>query len=182
MDTLLINDKWPFRFKSQSMLTRVAAWIQEAEMCQLLQMEIDLKRILAQITALVNDAAGTITPRACLLPLGSSQTTIEIILGTSTNAVYLEKLANITKTLPGYHDCPTSSMLVSTESKSSLFCLRRLMMRSLISPVRILGTRYLRSACLGSFSENFLDWHWCLYLISPRRASSPASRRKRMPV
>jgi len=85
------------------------------DVCQLLQCEIDNLHLPVKVTALINDAAGTIMSRAYSLPPSSIQTSIGMILGTGTNAVYVEKLANITKPLPGRFDDSTGSMLISIE-------------------------------------------------------------------
>lgn len=85
------------------------------DVCRLLQHEIDLLHLPVKITALVNDAAGTIMSRAYTLPVCMTRTSIGAIFGTGTNGVYLEKLHNITKPLEGQYDSSTGEMLVSIE-------------------------------------------------------------------
>lgn len=85
------------------------------DVCKLLQHEIDLRRLPVRVTALVNDAAGTIMSRAYTLPISRTRTSIGAIFGTGTNGVYLEKLCNITKSLEGQHDCSTGEMFISIE-------------------------------------------------------------------
>lgn len=85
------------------------------DVCQLLQHEIDLLCLPVKITALVNDAAGTIMSRAYTLPVSKTRTSIGVILGTGTNCVYLEKLSRIIKPLDGEYDKSTGEMLISIE-------------------------------------------------------------------
>ncbi|KAJ8067153.1 hypothetical protein OCU04_004522 [Sclerotinia nivalis] len=85
------------------------------DVCQLLQFEIDALGLPIQVTALVNDAAGTIMARAYSLPLSSTRTSIGAIFGTGTNGVYLEKVANIKKPLYGKYDKSTGEMFISIE-------------------------------------------------------------------
>ncbi|KAL8715498.1 MAG: hypothetical protein Q9220_000833 [cf. Caloplaca sp. 1 TL-2023] len=85
------------------------------DVCQLLQHQIDLRNLPIRVTALVNDAAGTVMSRAYSLPLNQKRTSIGTIFGTGTNGVYLEKLSNIGKPLDGYFDSSTGKMLISIE-------------------------------------------------------------------
>ncbi|EEP81422.1 glucokinase [Uncinocarpus reesii 1704] len=85
------------------------------DVCQLLQQEISLLRLPVRVTALVNDAAGTIMSRAYTLPLPQTRTSIGAIFGTGTNCVYLEKLSNISKHLDGDYDRSTGEMFISIE-------------------------------------------------------------------
>ncbi|KAI4262937.1 MAG: hypothetical protein L6R42_001895 [Xanthoria sp. 1 TBL-2021] len=85
------------------------------DVCELLQHEIALRRLPVKVTALVNDAAGTIMSRAYSLPLGETRTSIGTIFGTGTNGVYLEKLSEITKPLDGQFDGSSGKMFVSIE-------------------------------------------------------------------
>ncbi|KAI6081473.1 glucokinase [Hypoxylon rubiginosum] len=85
------------------------------DVCQLLQREIDLLELPVRVTALVNDAAGTIISRAYGLPLSRTRPTIGAIFGTGTNGVYLESLSEITKTIDGDYDRSTGKMFMSTE-------------------------------------------------------------------
>ncbi|KAL8691624.1 MAG: hypothetical protein Q9224_004134 [Gallowayella concinna] len=85
------------------------------DVCELLQHQIDQRRLPVKVTALVNDAAGTIMSRAYSLPIGQTRTSIGTIFGTGTNGVYLEKLRNISKSLDGSFDLSTGEMFVSIE-------------------------------------------------------------------
>jgi len=85
------------------------------DVCQLLQHEIDSLHLPVRVTALVNDAAGTIMSGAYTLPVSQTRTSIGAIFGTGTNAVYLEKLSRITKPLDRQYDRSTGEMLVSIE-------------------------------------------------------------------
>ncbi|KAI4286617.1 MAG: hypothetical protein L6R35_004131 [Caloplaca aegaea] len=85
------------------------------DVCQLLQHQIDLRNLPVKVTALVNDAAGTIMSRAYSLPADQTRTSIGTIFGTGTNGVYLEKLSKISKPLPGRTDDSTGEMFVSIE-------------------------------------------------------------------
>ncbi|KAH0541240.1 hypothetical protein FGG08_004245 [Glutinoglossum americanum] len=85
------------------------------DVCKLLQHEIDLLDLPVRVTALVNDAAGTIMSRAYTLPVSETRTSIGAIFGTGTNGVYLEKLSKITKPLDGRYDRSTGEMFVSIE-------------------------------------------------------------------
>ena len=85
------------------------------DVCKLLQHEIDLRQLPVRVTALVNDAAGTIMSRAYTLPVASTRTSMGAIFGTGTNCVYLERLCNIVKPLEGSYDPSTGEMFISTE-------------------------------------------------------------------
>ncbi|KAL8818634.1 MAG: hypothetical protein Q9223_002771 [Gallowayella weberi] len=85
------------------------------DVCGLLQHQIDQRRLPVKVTALVNDAAGTIMARAYSLPFGQPRTCIGTIFGTGTNGVYLEKLRNIFKSLDGSFDVSTGEMFISIE-------------------------------------------------------------------
>ncbi|KAI4234837.1 MAG: hypothetical protein L6R40_006626 [Gallowayella cf. fulva] len=85
------------------------------DVCGLLQHQIDLRNLPVKVTALVNDAAGTVMSRAYSLPIGRTRTSIGTIFGTGTNGVYLEKLRNISKPLDGVFDVSTGEMFISIE-------------------------------------------------------------------
>ena len=85
------------------------------DVCELLQREIALRGLPVKVTALVNDAAGTIMARAYSLPLGETRTSIGAIFGTGTNGVYLENLSEIRKPLDGHFDGSSGKMFVSIE-------------------------------------------------------------------
>ncbi|KAI9845996.1 MAG: glucokinase [Sclerophora amabilis] len=85
------------------------------DVCRLLQFEIDRLHLPVKVTALVNDAAGTIMSRAYTLPVSEPRTSIGAIFGTGTNGVYLEKLSKITKPLDGQYEKSTGEMFLSIE-------------------------------------------------------------------
>lgn len=85
------------------------------DVCQLLQHQVDLRNLPVKVTALVNDAAGTIMSRAYSLPANQTRTSIGTIFGTGTNGVYLEKLLKISKPLDGRFDDSTGQMFISIE-------------------------------------------------------------------
>ncbi|KAL9010310.1 MAG: hypothetical protein Q9173_004743 [Seirophora scorigena] len=85
------------------------------DVCELLQHQIDLRDLPVKVTALVNDAAGTIMSRAYSLPAGQTRTSIGTIFGTGTNGVYLERLSKISKALHGRSDDSTGEMFISIE-------------------------------------------------------------------
>lgn len=83
--------------------------------CALLQDQIDHLELPVKVTALVNDAAGTIMSRAYTLPVSETRTSIGAIFGTGTNGVYLEKLSKITKAMDGLYNKSTGEMFISIE-------------------------------------------------------------------
>ena len=85
------------------------------DVCESLQRQITLRGLPVKVTALVNDATGTIMARAYSLPLGDTRTSIGAIFGTGTNAVYLENLSNIRKPLDGQFDGSSGNMFVNIE-------------------------------------------------------------------
>ena len=85
------------------------------DVCGLLQHQVDIRKLPVKVSALVNDAAGTIMSRAYSLPVNKRRTTIGTIFGTGTNAVYLEKLSNVVKPLEGHFDSSAGEMLISIE-------------------------------------------------------------------
>lgn len=85
------------------------------DVCHLLQVEIDLLKLPVKVTALVNDAVGTIMSRAYALPLSHVRPSVGAIFGTGTNGVYLQDLSDITKPLDGEYDQSTGKMFISTE-------------------------------------------------------------------
>ncbi|KAI0965077.1 glucokinase glkA [Xylaria arbuscula] len=68
-----------------------------------------------KVTAIVNDALGTIVSRAYTLPLPHTRPTIGAIFGTGTNGVYLQNLSGIKKAVDGVVDQSTGAMFMSTE-------------------------------------------------------------------
>ncbi|TGJ76416.1 hypothetical protein E0Z10_g10892 [Xylaria hypoxylon] len=85
------------------------------DVCMLLQSEIDLLKLPVKVTAIVNDALGTIMSRAYTLPLTHTRPTIGAIFGTGTNGVYLQNLSGIAKPMDGMVDQSTGTMFMSTE-------------------------------------------------------------------
>ncbi|KAI1423686.1 glucokinase glkA [Xylaria sp. FL1777] len=85
------------------------------DVCLLLQSEIDLLKLPVKVTAIVNDALGTIMSRAYTLPLVHTRPTVGAIFGTGTNGVYLQNLCDITKPIDGIVDRLTGTMFMSTE-------------------------------------------------------------------
>ncbi|KAI1369662.1 glucokinase glkA [Xylaria arbuscula] len=85
------------------------------DVCELLQSEINSLELPIKVTAIVNNALGTIMARAYTLPLGCTRPTIGAIFGTGTNGVYLQSLPEITKPVDGRVDQSTGSMFMSTE-------------------------------------------------------------------
>lgn len=81
---------------------------------QLLQTELDKLKMPVRVSAIVNDALGTIMARAYTLPISKTRTSVGAIFGTGTNAVYLERLSAITKDI-GLHDASTGEMFLSIE-------------------------------------------------------------------
>jgi hexokinase len=84
------------------------------DVCQLLQHELDRLQLPVRVSALVNDAAGTIMTRAYSLPVSKTRTSIGAIFGTGTNGVYLEQISKITKDI-GAYDPSTGEMFLSIE-------------------------------------------------------------------
>ncbi|KAI0910197.1 glucokinase glkA [Ustulina deusta] len=80
-----------------------------------LNSEIDLLKLPVKVTAIVNDALGTVMSRAYTSPLAHIRPTIGAIFGTGTNGVYLQNLSGITKPVDGMVDQSTGSMFMSTE-------------------------------------------------------------------
>ncbi|KAL8791064.1 MAG: hypothetical protein Q9213_000271 [Squamulea squamosa] len=85
------------------------------DVCELLQHELTLRKLPVKVTALVNDAAGTVMSRAYTLARGETRTSIGTIFGTGTNGVYPEKLSDIHKPIDGQFDDSTGEMFLSIE-------------------------------------------------------------------
>jgi hexokinase len=81
---------------------------------QLLQTELDKLKMPVRVSAIANDALGTVMTRAYTLPISKTRTSVGAIFGTGTNAVYLERLSAITKDI-GVHDTYTGEMFLSIE-------------------------------------------------------------------
>lgn len=85
------------------------------DVCVLLQTEIDRLGLPVRVTALVNDAMGTIMSRAYSLPSSRERPTVGAIFGTGTNGVYMEDLQAVSKHLDGDFDSSNDRMFMSTE-------------------------------------------------------------------
>lgn len=85
------------------------------DVCKLLQSKLVGQNLPVKVTAIVNDALGTIMSRAYTLPLERPRPTVGAIFGTGTNGVYLEQLSEITKPLDGLVDQSTGAIFMSTE-------------------------------------------------------------------
>ncbi|KAI8997925.1 hypothetical protein BC832DRAFT_535257 [Gaertneriomyces semiglobifer] len=79
------------------------------DVVELLGVALKKRGLNVKVTALVNDTVGTLISHA----YKDSQTLIAVILGTGTNAAYVESLSNLTKPLP----TPSTSeeMIINTE-------------------------------------------------------------------
>ncbi|GAW27190.1 putative glucokinase [Rosellinia necatrix] len=84
------------------------------DVCALLQDEIDLLHLPVRVAALVNDTVGTLMARSYTSP-GKTTTLIGAIFGTGTNGAYVEKLANLQKSVDGQYDKSTGEMIINTE-------------------------------------------------------------------
>lgn len=84
------------------------------DVCALLQDEIDLLHLPVKVAALVNDTVGTLMARSYESP-GKTPTLIGAIFGTGTNGAYVEKLANLQKSVDGEYDNSTGEMIINTE-------------------------------------------------------------------
>ncbi|XP_019057839.1 PREDICTED: hexokinase-4-like isoform X4 [Tarenaya hassleriana] len=79
------------------------------EVSGLLQAALDKRRVNMQVTALVNDTVGSLA----LAHYHDQDTVAAVIIGTGTNAAYVEKTENITKS-PGLLT-PSGQMVINTE-------------------------------------------------------------------
>ncbi|KAI1430759.1 glucokinase [Xylaria sp. CBS 124048] len=84
------------------------------DVCALLQEEIDLLHLPVKVAALVNDTVGTLMARSYTSP-GNTGTLVGAIFGTGTNGAYVEKIANIQKSVGGEYDTSTGEMVINTE-------------------------------------------------------------------
>lgn len=85
------------------------------DVCVLLQTEMDRPNLPVMVTALVNDAMGTIMSWAYSLPLSHDRPTIGAIFGTGTNGVHMEDLRAVSKHLDGDFNSSSGRMFMSTE-------------------------------------------------------------------
>ncbi|KAM4065206.1 hexokinase domain-containing protein [Hirsutella rhossiliensis] len=84
------------------------------DVCALLQVEIDRLRLPVRVAALVNDTVGTLMARS-YTSKGKHRSILGGIFGTGTNGAYMEKTANIHKSIEGQYDTSTGEMVVNTE-------------------------------------------------------------------
>lgn len=84
------------------------------DVCALLQQEIDKLHLPVKVAALVNDTVGTLMARSYTSP-GKTGAILGAIFGTGTNGAYLEKLANVKKSMAGEYDSSTGEMVINTE-------------------------------------------------------------------
>ena len=88
-----------------------------ADVCALLQQEIDALHLPVKVAALVNDTVGTLMARSYTSP-GKTGTLLGAIFGTGTNGAYVEKLSKIRKLKAmegGAYDTSTGEMILNTE-------------------------------------------------------------------
>ncbi|KAK7985656.1 hypothetical protein PG996_005106 [Apiospora saccharicola] len=85
------------------------------DVCALLQDRLDALQLPVKVTALVNDAVGTIMARAYQLPPLHIRPTVGAIFGTGTNGAYLQALDEVTKPIEGHVKGSSQSMFMSTE-------------------------------------------------------------------
>lgn len=85
------------------------------DVCVLLQKGLDALRLPVKVTALVNDAVGTIMSRAYSLPPSHVRPTVGAIFGTGTNGAYLQALDEVTKPIEGHDRDTGQNMFMSTE-------------------------------------------------------------------
>ncbi|KAJ3409739.1 hexokinase A [Chytridiales sp. JEL 0842] len=86
-----------------------ASGVEQQDVVQLLQDAFHRKNLSIEVVALVNDTTGTLMSHAYLSP----NTYVGVILGTGSNAAYVEQLSNIPK-LKG-QNFNTTEMLINTE-------------------------------------------------------------------
>ena len=84
------------------------------DVCALLQEEIDNLHLPVRVAALVNDTVGTLMARS-YTSTGKHRSILGAIFGTGTNGAYIEKTANIKKSIPGEYNTSTGEMVVNTE-------------------------------------------------------------------
>lgn len=84
------------------------------DVCKLLQDEIDRLHLPVKVAALVNDTVGTLMARS-YTSAGKHRSILGAIFGTGTNGAYIEKTANIKKSIKGDYDTSTGEMVINTE-------------------------------------------------------------------
>ncbi|KAJ3331807.1 hexokinase A [Blyttiomyces sp. JEL0837] len=82
--------------------------VEKVDVVQLLQEAFHRKNLKISVSALVNDTTGTLISHAYLSP----NTYVGVILGTGSNAAYVESLDNIPKLKESF---PSSEMIINTE-------------------------------------------------------------------
>ncbi len=89
------------------------------DVCALLQTALDELQLPVRVTALINDAVGTLMARAYASPF-SAYTIMGAVFGTGSNGAYVEKMSNITKLINPKDNSPQgiqpdALMIVNTE-------------------------------------------------------------------
>lgn len=84
------------------------------DVCGMLQEALDERHLPVRVTALVNDAVGTLMTRAYTSRDGRGETLMGAIFGTGTNGAYVESVAKIGK-LKGADRSSTGRMIVNVE-------------------------------------------------------------------
>lgn len=83
---------------------------------QILQKELDARKLNLFLAAVVNDTVGTLLTRAYTKPKGCGPTIVGCIFGTGTNGAYSEPLANVKKFDRGVHpEVVDDDMVINTE-------------------------------------------------------------------
>ena len=80
-------------------------------MIEILQSEIDKRRLPVHVAAIVNDTVGTLMARSYASP-SEDGSLIGAIFGTGTNGAYIEKIENIPKL---HHIKGLKSMVINME-------------------------------------------------------------------
>lgn len=85
------------------------------DVVEMIQKEIDSRKLPVHISALVNDTVGTLMSRSYTKP-GDGQTLVGCIFGTGTNGAYSEKIKNIKKfDIEQHSEIKEKIMLINTE-------------------------------------------------------------------
>ncbi|KAI9342756.1 hexokinase-domain-containing protein [Zopfochytrium polystomum] len=87
-----------------------AVGVEGKDVVTMLQDAFTRKSVKISVTALVNDTTGTLISHAYQSP----NTYVGVILGTGTNAAYVESITNISK-LPNPESFPSTEMIINTE-------------------------------------------------------------------
>jgi hexokinase len=82
--------------------------------CAMLQESIDKTKLPVQVLALANDSVGTLLSRAYTSQEHGS-TLAGVIIGTGTNAAYVERLSNVERLPKGVTEKPHTAIVLNTE-------------------------------------------------------------------